>query len=64
MVLDENIKAFVMYVISLRLKMAIHSVKKVIIPMKDSDFADILPEKLANVFLEQTGANEHSIELE
>ena len=38
--------------------------KKVTIPAKYSDFADVFLEKSANVLLEQARVNEHAIELE
>ena len=43
--------------------MALLLAKKVTIPAKYSDFADIFLEESANVLPEQTGANEHTIEL-
>ena len=72
--LDENIKAFVLHISSLRLRITIHSVKKtnmalllvkkVTVSAKYSDFANAFLKKLANVFPEQTGANKHAIKLE
>ena len=38
--------------------------KKVIIPAKYSDFANIFLEKWANILSEQTGANKYTIKLE
>ena len=38
--------------------------KKVIIPAKYLNFADIFLKKLANILLEQTRVNEHAIKLE
>ena len=38
--------------------------KELSVPAKYLDFADVFSKKLANVFLEQTRANEHVIELE
>ena len=62
-----------MYVSSLGLKMTIHPArkaqlalllaKKVTVPTKYSDFADVFSEKPPNVLPERTGANEHVIEL-
>ena len=39
-------------------------VEEVTVPVDYLDFADIFSEKSANVLPEQTGANEHAIELE
>ena len=73
-VLHENIKAFIVYISSLGLRMTIYLVrksqialllaKKVTVPAKYLDFADVFPEKSANILLEQTGVNEHAIKLE
>ena len=73
-VLNENIKAFVVYVSSLELKMIIHQArkaqlalllaKKVTVLAKYSDFANMFLEKSTNIFSEQTQVNEHVIELE
>ena len=70
----ENVKAFVVYVSSLRLRINIHPTRKVqlaLLPTKEvtvpteySDFTDVFLEKFANVFSERTRANEHAIELE
>ena len=38
--------------------------KKVTIPAKYSDFADIFFEKSENIFPKQTGSNKHAIKLE
>ena len=38
--------------------------EKVIIPAKYSDFADVFSEESANIFPEQTGVNDHAIEME
>ena len=38
--------------------------KKVILPAKYSDYANVFSEKLANLLLNQTGGNEHAIKLE
>ena len=72
--LDENIEAFAQYVSFLRSKMRIHSARKtqlallltkdITILIKQLDFPDIFLEKLANIFPEQIGANEHKIKLE
>ena len=45
-------------------RLALLLTKEVTMPKEYSDFTDVFSEKLANVFLEQTGANEHAIELE
>ena len=45
-------------------KLALLLAKKVTVPTKYSDFANVFLEKSANVFPEWTGANEHAIELE
>ena len=73
-VLDENVEAFVVYVSSLGLRMTIHPArkaqlaflltKKVTVPAKYSDFADVFSEDSANILLEQTIVNENVIELE
>ena len=73
-VLDENNEAFVMHVnfwglkiiiyIARKAEMVLWLAEKVIILAKYSDFADILLKKLANVHLEQTGVNKHTIKLE
>ena len=73
-VLDENVKAFVMHVSSLGLRMTICPAKKaqlalllaveVIMPTEYLNFADVFLEKSANVLPKRTGANEHAIELE
>ena len=47
-----------------RAQLALLLAKKVMVPTKYSDFADVFIEKSANVFPEQTGANVHAIELE
>ena len=73
MVLNENNKAFVIYISSLKMKTTIYSAKKaqmaslfvekVINLAKYPDFINIFLEKLANIFLKQTGANKYVIEL-
>ena len=45
-------------------QLALLLIKEVIMPTEYSDFADVFSEKLANVLLERTGANDHAIELE
>ena len=72
--MDENVEPFVVNVSSLGLRMRIHPAreaqltslltKKVTVPVKYLDFADVFSEKSANVLPERTGANEHAIELE
>ena len=72
--LDENIKAFVVHVSSLRLRMTIHLarkaqlalllIEKVTVLAKYSDFADVFLEKSANILSEQTGVNKYGIKLE
>ena len=44
--------------------MALLLAKKVIIPAKYSDFADVFLEKVANVLPKQTWANKYAIKLE
>ena len=74
--LDNNIGVFKVHVsfLSLRSKMIIHPaqeaqiasllVKKIIVPAKYSDFADIFSKELAEVLLECTGINKNTIKLE
>ena len=72
--LDENVEAFVVHISSLGLRMSIYLArkaqlallltKKVTVPVKYLDFADVFLEKLANILLELTWANEHAIKLE
>ena len=72
--LNENIEALVVHVRSLRSKITIHLAKKaqlalllakkVTVPTKYSDFADVFLEKSANVLPKQTKANKHVIGLE
>ena len=72
--LDENIKTVVMHISFLGSKMTIYLArkaqmalllaKKVTIPAKYLDYADIFLEKSANVLPEQTRVNEHIIKLE
>ena len=38
--------------------------KKVTVPAEYSDFANVFLEESANILSEQTGVNEHAIELE
>ena len=63
--LDKNIMAFVVHIcfLSPKLKMTIYATKKVIVPDKYSDFANVFLEKSANVLPNQIGANEHAIKL-
>ena len=72
--MDENIKAFVVHIsylgsritiyLARKAQMALLLAKKVIIPTKYLDFADVFLKKSANVFPEQTGVNENAIEFE
>ena len=72
--LDENVKAFVVYISSLGSKISIYPAKeaqltllltkKVPVPTKYSDFVDVFLEKSANISSERTGAKKHAIELE
>ena len=72
--LDENIEAFMVHFSCLRSRMTIYLakkaqlalllVKKVTIPAKYSDFADVFLEESANVLPEQTEVNEYTIKLE
>ena len=76
MALNKNIKAFVLHISFLRLrsKMKIHLArkvqitlllaKKVIVPAKYLDLADVFSEESANVLPKQTKANKHAIKLE
>ena len=62
------------YVSSLGLRISIHPArkaklallltKKVIVPVKYLDFADVFLKKSANILLKQTNANEYTIKLE
>ena len=64
MALDENIKAFVMYISFLGLKIPIHPMKKAqmalllgkksTIMAKFLDFTNVFLKKLANIFSKQT----------
>ena len=75
MVLDKNIKTFVVHVnsLSLGLRITIHSTrkpqiamllaKKIIVLTKYLDLTNIFLEELGNFLLEQTKANEHAIKL-
>ena len=45
-------------------QLALLLTKKVTVPVKYSDFADVFSKKSANVLPERTGVNEHAIELE
>ena len=72
--LDENVEAFMVHVNSLGSRMSIHPARKaqlaslqtekVTVLVEYLDFADVFLEKLANVLLERTRANEHVIKLE
>ena len=74
MSLGEKIKAFVVHVSFLEPKITINLVrkaqmalllaKKVIVPAKYSDFADLFLEESANMLSEQTGVNKHATKLE
>ena len=74
MALDENIEAFVVYVSSLELKMAIYLAKKaqlallfakkITVPAKYLYFADVFLEESVNVLSEQIRVNAHAIGLE
>ena len=74
MALDENVKAFVVYVNFLKLKMTIQLarkaqlilllVEKVIVPAKYLDFSNMFLKKSANILPEWTKVNEHVIKLE
>ena len=73
-VLDENVKAFVVYVAFLTSKMLIHPAQKaqialliakeVIVPAEYSDFADVFSKKSAEMLLKHIGINKHAIKLE
>ena len=73
MALDENIKAFVVHVASLTLKMTIHLAKeaqlalllakKVTVLAEYVDFVDVFLKELAEVQPEQTEINEYAIKL-
>ena len=72
--LDKNIEAFVVHDSSLKSKttiyparktqLALQLAKKVTVPTKYSDFADMFLKKSANVLPKWTGVNEHTIKLE
>ena len=75
-VLDENVKAFMVHVTSISLSkpnILIHPARKVQIaslitkevkiPTKYSDFADVFSEKKALVLPKQTNLNKHAIKL-
>ena len=73
-VLDKNIEVFVVHINSLKSKMTIHLArktqialllaKKVTVPVKYLDFANVFSTESANILLEQTGGNKHAIKLE
>ena len=72
--LDKNIKAFVVHVSSLELRITIYLARKaqmafllaekVIVPAKYLDVADVFSKKSANILAKQTRVNEHVIKLE
>ena len=72
--MDESIKVFVIYIAFFTLEITIHLIrkaemilflaKKVIVPAKYLDFADVFLKKSSEMLLEQTGVNEHAIKLE
>ena len=74
--MDEHIEAFVVHVsiLSLGSKMTIYPAgkaqtasllaKKVTVPAKYSDFADVFSKKLAKMLPERTKINKHAIKLE
>ena len=71
--LDENVEAFIVYMAFFTLKILIYPAqkaqitlliaKKVTVPAKYINFANIFSKKLAKILLERTGINEHAIEL-
>ena len=71
--MDKNVEAFMLHVSSLgsriniylarKAQLALLLAKKVTVPIKYSDFADVFSKKSANVLLERIEANEHAIEL-
>ena len=71
--LDENIKAFVVDISYLGLKITIHSARKaqlalllaqrVTVPAEYLDFADVFLEESANLLPEQSRAKKHAIEI-
>ena len=71
--LDENVRAFAVYVSSLgsrisiyltkKAQLALLLTKKVTVLIKYSDFANVFLENLANMFTERIKADEHTIEL-
>ena len=72
--MNENIKVFMVYVSSLKLKITIHPAKeahmalflakKVTVLAEYLDFANIFLEKSANILPEQTEVNKYGIQLE
>ena len=72
--LDENVKAFVMYITFLSLKLmpisaqetqiALLIIKKMQIPSKYLDFLDVFLEKKALILLKATNLNQHAIKLQ
>ena len=51
------------YLAEIKAPMAFLLAKKVTVPGKYLDFANVFSKKLANVFSEQTRVNEHAIKL-
>ena len=72
--LDENVKAFMINVVSFTSKILIHLawkaqialliVKKVLVPAEYSDFAYVFSKESAEVLPKRTGINEHAIKPE
>ena len=63
MVYISSLQAKIIIYLAKKAYMTLLLAKKVIIPGKYLDFADVFLEKSANVLLEQTGVNEHAIKL-
>ena len=73
MALDENVEGFIVKMTLLTLKIminltckaqiALFIAKKVIIPAKSNDFADLFLKKLAKVLPKWTGINEYAFKL-
>ena len=74
MTLDENVKAFVVYVAFFTLKISIHPAReaqialfiaeKVTVPAEYSDFANVFSKKSAEMLPKRIGINKHAIKLE
>ena len=72
--MDENVKVFIVHVASFILKMTIHLarkaqialfiLKKITVPAKYSDFANIFSKELAKMFSKYTGIKKYTIKLE